>query len=138
MLSFPWFWCHGVVMRRVVLYRVFEVLFCVVLCYGVYCKKSDWWVPLGLGNELCTPPVTSPTIIHKIHQTHRNTKIHRNTKDTKMMQGLVTKANKEQEQITLLKQRKDAKIAYERMKKKYIPSQTNSSALCHLCADEYL
>ena len=55
-----------------------------------------------------------------------------------MMQGLVTKANKEQEQITLLKQRKDAKIAYERMKKKYIPSETNSSALCHLCADEYL
>ena len=36
------------------------------------------------------------------------------------MQGLVTKANKEQEQITLLKQRKDAKSAYERMKKKYI------------------
>ena len=54
------------------------------------------------------------------------------------MQGLVTKANKEQEKITLLKQRKDAKSAYERMKNKYIPSQTNSSASCHLCADEYL
>ena len=103
-----------VVMKFFVLYCVFEVLFCVVLCYGAYCKKSDWWVPLGLGNELCTPPVTSPTIIHKIRQMHRNTKILRNTNNTKMIQGLVTKAKKEQEQLTLLKQRKDAQSAYER------------------------
>ena len=97
------------------LYCIFEVLFCVVLCYGAYCKKSDWWVPLGLGNELCTPPVTSPTIIHKIHQIHRNTKIDGNAKNTKMMQGLLTKAKKKQRQLTLLKQRKGAKSAYERM-----------------------